>query len=91
MDLNIIVGLLLFIGVAYYFYQAYTSQKNKKRIVDLLAIGIILWLTPKISAYINREPFEVSGLLIFVYGWGIFVIEKFWEGLNGKKSKLLNE
>jgi predicted tellurium resistance membrane protein TerC len=87
MDFNIIVGLLLFIGLIYYFYQAYTSQKNKKRIVDLLAVGVVLWLTLKLSAYINREPFEVSGILVFAYGWGILIIEKFWEGLDDKKSK----
>ncbi|MDF9409210.1 hypothetical protein L7E55_12725 [Pelotomaculum isophthalicicum JI] len=85
MDFSIIIGLLLFIALVYYFYQAYTSQKNKKRIVDLLAVGVILWVAPKLSTYINKEPFEVSGILIFAYGWGIFIIEKFWEGFDGKK------
>jgi len=86
LDFNIIVGLLLLAGLVYYFRQAYTSQKNKNRIVDLLTVGVILWVTPKLSAYTNKSSFEISGILIFAYGWGIFIIEKFWEGFKGKNS-----
>jgi hypothetical protein len=87
MDLfYIVVGLLLFAGLVYYFRQAHTSQKNKKRIVDLLALGVVLWVTPKLSTYTNKDPFEISGMLIFAYGWGIFIIEKFREGLEGKNN-----
>ncbi len=86
MGLTIIIGLLVFVGLVYYFRQAYTSQKNKNRIVDLLAIGVILWVTPRLSTYTNKGSFEISGILVFAYGWGIFIIEKFWEGLKGRNN-----
>jgi RsiW-degrading membrane proteinase PrsW (M82 family) len=81
-DLQIIVGLVLVAALVYYFRQVQTSQKNKKRIVDLLLVGVVLWLTPSLCEYINYDPFKVSGILIFAYGWGVFIIEKFWEGLE---------
>ncbi|MEW6772124.1 MAG: hypothetical protein AB1330_12155 [Bacillota bacterium] len=83
MDYKILVGLLLLTGLVYYFRQAHTSQRNKKRIVDLLSIGALLWVTPKLSAYTKMDPFEIGGMLIFAYGWGILIVEKFWEGLKG--------
>lgn len=88
MALNIIIGLLLFLGLIYYFRQAYTSKKNKSRIVDLLAVGVILWIAPKLSIYTGMDSFEISGILIFAYGWGIFIIEKFWEGFKGENNTL---
>ena len=86
MDLNIIVGLVLLAGLVYYFRQAHTSQKNKKRIVDLLVVGVVLLVTPTLSAYTNHDPFKISGVLIFAYGWGVFIIEKFWEGLEEENN-----
>ncbi|MEW6173385.1 MAG: hypothetical protein AB1510_10025 [Bacillota bacterium] len=84
MDYKILLGLLLLTGLVFYFRQAHTSQKNKKRIVDLLVIGVVLWVTPKLSTHIKMDPFEIGGILIFAYGWGILIIEKFWEGLKGE-------
>ena len=49
------------------FRQAYTSKKNKSRIVDLLAVGAVLWVTPILSAYTNLGSFEISGILIKKY------------------------
>ncbi len=89
----IILALVLLLGLVYYFRQAHASQKNRNRIIDLLVIGVILLASPKLSAYINtrftsepagiNDPFEIAGILIFAYGWGILIVEKFREGLKG--------
>jgi hypothetical protein len=55
-------------------------------------IGVLLLASPKLSAYLEakfsqpagiNDPFEIAGTLIFAYGWGILIIEKFREGLRG--------
>ncbi len=53
-----------------------------------MAVGVILWVTPKLSVYTNMDSFDISEILIFAYGWGIFVIEKFREGLKGEDNIL---
>ncbi len=92
MDFKIVLTLVLLLGLIYYFRQAHTSQKNKSRIIDLLVIGVVLLVSPKLSAYIEasfssqpagiNDPFEVAGILLFAYGWLILIVEKFWEGLK---------
>jgi len=73
MDYQILLGLSLLAGLVYYFRQAFTSQKNKARIVDLLVVGIILFMSPKIHVYIKTDPLMIAGILVFVYGWGILI------------------
>lgn len=102
MDFEIILTLVLLLGLIYYFRQAHTSQKNKNRIIDLLVIGVVLLIAPKVSAYIEanlssqsagiNDPFEIAGILIFAYGWLILIVEKFWEGVKngGDANPLTN-
>lgn len=86
MDYQILLGLLLLAGLAYYFRQAFASQKNKARIVDLLVVGIILFTSPKICVHIKTNPLMIAGILVFAYAWGILIIEKFWEGYKGNEK-----
>ncbi len=56
MDYQILLDLLLLAGLVYYFRQAFASQKNKARIVDLLVVGIILFASPKIHVPVRTDP-----------------------------------
>jgi len=56
-----------------------------------VGFGVILWVAPTLSAYINKEPFEISGILIFAYGWGILIIERFREGVEGRNNTAYQE
>jgi hypothetical protein len=77
---TVLLGLLLLVGLAYYFRQAFASQKNRTRIVDLLVVGIILFMSPKIHVFTEPDPLTIAGLFVFAYAWGILIVEKFWEG-----------
>lgn len=75
------------IAVGYYLYIS-SSSKQRSRIWDLLIMGFILWVGPIIIDIFSLNEFssiKISGILIFVYGWVIFIVEKFNEG-RGKSS-----
>ncbi|MBO8158932.1 hypothetical protein [Thermosyntropha sp.] len=79
--IKIIIGV---IALAYYLYLS-SSSKQYLRIRDLLIIGLILWISPIISEMIwqnELHPMQISGVLVFIYAWGIFIVEKFFEGLK---------
>jgi hypothetical protein len=76
--------LLPVVGLVYLLWKASASRENKKRIVDLLIIGVILFVAPQLGAHAREDPLKVAGTLIFAYGWGILVVEKFCAGLRGK-------
>ncbi|NLN49442.1 MAG: hypothetical protein GX154_10240 [Clostridiales bacterium] len=74
------------IAVGYYLYIS-SSSKQRSRIWDLLIMGFILWVSPMISDIFSLNEFssiKISGILIFVYGWVIFIVEKFNEGRSSK-------
>jgi len=71
----------------YYFRIAHTSQKNKTRIIDLLVVGVVLWISSKLRVYVKIDPLETAGILVFAYAWGILIVEKLWEGLKGNDQK----
>ena len=62
--------------------MANSAKNHKKRIIDILIVGIILGLSPKIGHLLGLEPLELGGLGVFAYGWGILIVQKFREGLN---------
>jgi hypothetical protein len=86
MNFQILLSILLLAGLLYYFRQAFTSQKNKGRIVDLLVVGIILFMSPNIHIHIKTDPLSIAGVLIFAYAWGILIVEKFWEGYKNNEN-----
>lgn len=43
----------------------------------------MLFVAPELSAYTKKDPLKIAGVLIFAYGWGVLIVEKFWEGLKG--------
>lgn len=81
----------LAIGVAaaaYYLFIA-ASSKQYTRIRDLLMIGLILWISPYIGDIMSNNEWhsmKISGVLVFMYGWIIFITEKFLEGWRSKDS-----
>ena len=67
--LLLIFIMLLFLSV---FNSAKSLEESKRnRIKDLLVAGLILWFSP--SA-------KIAGVLIFLYGFGILLYEKYQEG-----------
>ncbi len=78
----IIILLLIFIMLLFLsvFNPAKSLEENKRnRIKDLLIAGLILWFSPSV---------KIAGMLIFLYGFGILLYEKYLEGkreaLNSK-------
>ncbi|MGI6648634.1 MAG: hypothetical protein ACOX5W_06125 [Bacillota bacterium] len=86
-SLAIVIALLFIVGICYYFYIANTVNSQKKRIIDLLVIGAIIWLSPVIEEWMKIDSLKIVGFLIFAYGWGILIGEKFLEGLNEEKHE----
>lgn len=86
MDFDIYILAVGLIILAYYLYIS-SSAQQRSRIWDLLIIGFILWAGPVISNLLCFEEgsaIKVSGFLIFIYGWIIFIIEKFHQGRKSK-------
>ncbi|WP_028306665.1 hypothetical protein [Desulfitibacter alkalitolerans] len=79
---SIIAIIVLVVALAYWVRVASTSKHNKKRITDILVIGIAMLIASKISQFTNIEPLKLAGAIILVYGWAILIFEKYIEGLN---------
>lgn len=47
------------------------ERSVRNRIADLLVIGLVLWHAP---------DFKFAGMVIFFYGFGILLYEKYQEG-----------
>ncbi len=89
--LNILIVLL-------YAYIAYTIIKHlrsleksqARRILDLMVIGAVLYL---LDIYMPKGLggqtiiLRTAGILIFLYGYGILLLEKYREGMKEAKSR----
>ena len=47
------------------------EESRRNRVKDLIVVGLILWFSP--SA-------KIAGMVIFFYGFGILLYEKYQEG-----------
>ncbi|TRZ88832.1 MAG: hypothetical protein D4R88_06865 [Methanosarcinales archaeon] len=93
-EMTIILGVLLTLVISYVAYslikQLRTLEKTQaRRIFDLMVIGSILyWLDILIlqegSGGIKIQA--AAGMLIFLYGYGLLVLEKYREGRRGVGS-----
>lgn len=78
-------------------YAAYTTIKQlrtleislSRRILDLMVIGIILYLLELLMPQERGGHtiiLRTAGLFIFLYGYGILLVEKYREGREETKS-----
>lgn len=72
-------------------YAAYTTIKQlrtleasqSRRILDLMVIGVILYLLDFLMPFERGGQtiiLRTAGMLIFLYGYGILLLEKYREG-----------
>jgi hypothetical protein len=89
-----ILFVLLTLTIIYAAYatikQLLTLEKSQaRRVLDLMVIGAILFL---LDFFMPQERggqtiiLRTAGLLIFLYGYGILLIEKYHEGREETKS-----
>ena len=89
--------ILLGVFIIVIAYVAYTLIKQlrslessqARRILDLMVIGAVLYLLDFIMPQERggqRIILRTAGLLIFLYGYGILLLEKFREGRREVKS-----
>ncbi len=83
------VVLFVLLAAAVYYRTAATSKYQSKRIIDLVTVGMVLSVSAKLKCVTSFpvDPLELSGAAIFLYGWGILIMEKFYEGLRGQPAK----
>lgn len=90
---EILLGVFI-IAIAYAAYttikQMHTLESSQvRRIIDLMVIGAILYL---LDFLLPQERggqtiiMRTAGMLIFVYGYGILLLEKYREGRREVKS-----
>ena len=88
--------ILLGVFVIVVLYAAYTTIKQlhtldkpqARRILDLMVIGAILYLLDFLMPQERGGQtiiLRTAGLLIFLYGYGILVLEKYREGRRDVK------
>ena len=89
-----ILFVLLSLAIIYAAYatikQLRTLEKSQvRRIIDLMVIGAILYL---LDFLLPQERggqtiiLRTAGILIFLYGYGILLLEKYREGKREAKS-----
>ena len=89
--------ILFFILALTIIYAAYTTLKQlrtlessqSRRILDLMIIGAILYLLDFLMPQERGGQtiiLRTAGLLIFLYGYGILLLEKYREGRREAKS-----
>jgi len=90
---EVIIGVMILV----YIYIAYTLAKQlrtlersqARRIQDIMVIGVIFYL---LNAFTPRElggqtpVLTMAGMLIFLYGYGLLLIEKFRQGRREGRS-----
>ncbi len=96
----IVIGtaeILLVVFIIVVAYTAYTTIKQlrtleasqARRILDLMVIGAILYLLdifmPKTLGG-QTIILRTAGMLIFLYGYGLLLVEKYREGRREAKS-----
>ncbi|NOY11242.1 MAG: hypothetical protein GXO67_03990 [Archaeoglobi archaeon] len=47
------------------------EESRRNRVKDLIVVGLILWFSPSV---------KVAGMVVFLYGFGILLYEKYQEG-----------
>jgi hypothetical protein len=82
---DIILIIAAAVSIIYYYHIASSSKKYFQITIQLFLIGIILWISPNIGNYLNYSPLKIAGLILFVCGISILIIEGFFLGLRGKK------
>jgi hypothetical protein len=83
---ELIMLIIITVGVFYYFLVAASVKKQRTRVIDLLVIGLLLYVSPYLENWLPEQlalnSTQIAGLLIFIYGWLIVIREKFREGLH---------
>lgn len=73
-------------GLIYYFRVAASVKHERRRIIDFLVIGLLIFISSYLEQWLpessNLNNTQIAGFLIFVYGWIIVIREKFREGLH---------
>ncbi|PKM83041.1 MAG: hypothetical protein CVU89_02630 [Firmicutes bacterium HGW-Firmicutes-14] len=79
---KILMLLIAFILIAFSFSKpVLTAGNQKRRITDLLVVGLIINFVPYFTA--NKGyifTLQMIGGLIFFYGFSLVIIQKFIEG-----------
>ncbi len=87
-EIFIVLSILIFLAIIYAAYttikQLRTLEKSQaRRILDLVVIGAILYLLdifmPK-GLGGQTIILRTAGMLIFLYGYGLLLIEKYRQG-----------
>lgn len=87
-EMFIVLSILIVLAIIYAAYttikQLRTLEKSQtRRVLDLMVIGAILYL---LDFLMPRERggqtiiLRTAGLLIFLYGYGLLLLEKYREG-----------
>ncbi|HJH27012.1 MAG TPA: hypothetical protein C5S37_09650 [Methanophagales archaeon] len=65
------------------------EKQDKNRIIDLLVVGAIIYLTHMIMPTYSTiyEPTALAGSLIFLYGFLILIYKKFEEGYRESRKE----
>lgn len=91
---EILLGIFIIV-IAYAAYatlkQLNTLEKSQaRRILDLMVIGAILYLLDFLMPQERGGQtiiLRTAGMLIFLYGYGILLLEKYREGARGKINR----
>jgi hypothetical protein len=81
-----IIFIIIAVGLVYYFLVATSIKKQRKRVIDLLVAGLLLFVSSYLEGWLPKQltlnSTQIAGFLIFAYGWIIVIREKFREGLG---------
>lgn len=87
---QIIMLIIITVSVFYYFLVAASVKKQRARALDLLTVGLLLMISSYLEKRLPEQSAlnstQISGFLIFIYGWLIVIKEKFLEGLHGDQD-----
>lgn len=92
-EIFVILSILIVLAIIYAAYttikQLRTLEKSQaRRILNLMVIGAILYL---LDFFMPQERggetiiLRTAGILIFLYGYGLLLLEKYREGRRGAK------
>ncbi|MGI6406271.1 MAG: hypothetical protein ACOX2E_07430 [Syntrophaceticus sp.] len=83
---QLMILIIIALGLVYYFLVATSVKKQRARVIDLLAAGLLLFVSSYLEGWLPKQlalnSTQIAGFLIFAYGWIIVIREKFREGLD---------
>lgn len=80
--MDIFLLSLIAASLVYYSKAAAFARYDKKRIMDILIIAVLLYTASILEDYVQIDRLKAAAFLIFAYGWMILIVEKLWEGLK---------